>query len=163
MEGKDKKVFDKDAGIKILLKFLCPQVMDEYNYGMNNVDQADHLRGSYRFNCWMQKSKWWCSPWMWGVQVLLVNAYVLYKSAHLLVWKTPKKDILSQHDFQKSIVLDWFGCHQENGCSDSEKNSSENSRKRTRCDFSASLEEEGSSKRAARVMEQTLDPIDGAL
>ena len=96
---KTKKVFDKDAGIKILLKFLRPQVTDEYNYGMNNVDQADHLRGSYRFNCWMQKSKWWCSPWMWGVQVLLVNAYVLYKSAHLLVWKTPKKDILSQYDF----------------------------------------------------------------
>ena len=64
----------------------------------------------------------------------------------------------------KSIVLDWFGCHQENGCSDtSEKNSSENSRKQTRCNFSASLEEDSSSKRAARVTEQTLDPIDGAL
>jgi hypothetical protein len=26
------KVFDKDAGIKIMLKFLCLGVMDEYNY-----------------------------------------------------------------------------------------------------------------------------------
>jgi hypothetical protein len=31
------------------------------------------------------------------------------------------------------------------------------------CNFSASLEEDSSSKRAARVTEQTLDPIDGAL
>jgi hypothetical protein len=100
MEGKDKKVFDKDAWIKILLKFICPQVTDEYNYGMNNVDKVDQFRGSYQFHHWMQKRKWWWSIWIRGVQVLLVNAYVLYKSAHLLVWKTPKKDILSQYDFR---------------------------------------------------------------
>jgi hypothetical protein len=67
------------------------------------------LRGTYRLDRWMQKRKWWWSIWMWGVQVLLVNAYVLYKSAHLLIWKIPKKDIKSQYHFRKSIVLDWFG------------------------------------------------------
>ena len=97
---KTKKIFDKDAGIKILLIFLCPQVMDEYNYGMSNVDQIDQHKSSYRFDHWMQRHKWWWLIWMWEVQVLLVNAYVLYNSAHLLIWKTPKKDILLQYDLQ---------------------------------------------------------------
>ena len=91
MEGKDKKVFDKDAGIKILLKFLRPQVTDEYNCGMNNVDQADQLRGSYRFDHWMRKHRWWWSIWMWGFQVLLTNAYVIYKTANIHIWKVNAK------------------------------------------------------------------------
>ena len=46
---------------------------------------------------------------MWGVQVLLVNAFILYKSAHLLIWKTPAKLVLSQCDFRRAIALEWLG------------------------------------------------------
>ena len=93
MEGKSKKVYNKDAGVNIMLQFLRPVVTDDYNYGMNNVDQADQLRGTYRFDRWMRKRKWWWLIWMWGLQVLLVNAYVLYRSAHLLIWKTAANTI----------------------------------------------------------------------
>jgi hypothetical protein len=57
----------------------------------------------------MQKRKWWWSIWMWGVQILLVNAYILYG----------EKKLLSQYDFRREIVLAWFGCNDkgnENKC-----------------------------------------------
>jgi len=103
---KSRKVFDVDAGAYVTMKFLHPNVTDEYNNGMNNVDQADQLRGTYCFDRWMRK--WWWSIWMWGVQVLLTNAYVLYKSTHLLLWKTPRKNILSQYNFRKQVALAWL-------------------------------------------------------
>ena len=163
---KTKKVFSKDAGVMILMRFLRPNITDDYNHGMNNVDQADQLRGTYRFDRWMRKRKWWWAIWMWGVQLLLVNAYVLYKTSHLLIWKADKSKILSQYDFRKSIVLAWFGIQEkENAEVDSEK-SSENSRKRSRStttEFFLTLDEAGSSKHSARVTKQTLHPIDGAL
>ena len=115
----------------------------------------------------MRKRKWWWSIWMWGVQVLLVNAYVLYKSAHLLIWKTPKKDIMSQYHFRKSIVLDWFGFGKENDADAvAEKHSDETSRRRkieSISQFSLTSDEANSTKRATRVTEQTLDPYEGAL
>jgi hypothetical protein len=36
---------------------------------------------------------------MWGVQLLLVNAYVLYRTAHLYMWKKNKKGIMSHYEF----------------------------------------------------------------
>ncbi len=105
---KTKKVYDKEAGIKILMKFLRPQITDEYNYGMNNVDQADQLRGTYRFDRWMRKRKWWWSIWMWGLQVLLVNAYLLYRSAHIIIWKTEREKILDQYKFREEIIKSWM-------------------------------------------------------
>jgi hypothetical protein len=82
---KTENVFDKEAGIKMLSKFICLKAMDEYNRGMKNVNKVmDQLRGSYWFDCWTCMCKWCWSIWMWGVQVLRIdNAYVLYKSAHL--------------------------------------------------------------------------------
>jgi len=38
---KQKKVWDKNAGATISMKFLRPGVINDYNNGMNNVDQAD--------------------------------------------------------------------------------------------------------------------------
>ena len=45
---------------------------------------------------------------MWGFGVLLVNAYILYKTAHLYVWCKKKESILSQYDFRKEVVLTWI-------------------------------------------------------
>lgn len=97
--------------------------------------------------------------------VIIGKCYVLYKSSHLLIWKTAKKKLLSQYEFRRSIVLDWFGLTDNDSVEGTSEKNSENSRKRTRSsnDFSLSLEEASSSKRATRVTEQTLDPRDGAL
>jgi len=46
--------------------------------------------------------------WMWGVQVLRVIIYVLYHSAHLLIWKSEKKKLLSHYDFREQFVRAWL-------------------------------------------------------
>ncbi len=45
---------------------------------------------------------------MWGLQVLLVNVYVLYCSAHIIIWKTDKKNTLDQYKFREEIVKSWM-------------------------------------------------------
>jgi len=75
---------------------------------MNGVDIADQLHGSYLIDKWMRKGKWWWAIWMWGVQLLLVNAYVLYKTVHLYMWKKNKKSIMSQYEFRCQLTLAWL-------------------------------------------------------
>ena len=45
---------------------------------------------------------------MWGVQLLLVNAYILYKTTHLIMWKKDKKSLMSHYDFWHQIALAWL-------------------------------------------------------
>ena len=56
----------------------------------------------------MRKQKWWWAIWMWGVQLLLVNAYILYKMTHLIMWKKDKKSLMSHYDFRHQIALAWL-------------------------------------------------------
>ena len=105
---KKKKIFNRSEQKNVVMSFLQTEVTDNCNNGMNHVDIADQIRNTSRIDRWMSKRKWWWSIWMWSIQILLVNAYVLYKSAHLLIWKTNKKKFLSQYDFRKEIVMAWF-------------------------------------------------------
>ena len=61
-----------------VVRFLCLNINDDYNYDMGNVDIADQLRNYYRFDHWMRKRKWWWSLFFWAFGVLLVNAYVSF-------------------------------------------------------------------------------------
>jgi hypothetical protein len=47
---KRKKVFKKETSSNVSMAFLRPEVTDLYNNGMNNMDIADQLRGTYRFD-----------------------------------------------------------------------------------------------------------------
>ena len=40
---KQRLVYDKTKGKTIKLRFLCLNVIDECNYGMGHVDNADQL------------------------------------------------------------------------------------------------------------------------
>jgi hypothetical protein len=91
---KAKKVYNPFEGHSILMNFLRPNIIDDYNNSMNGIDIADQLRNHYRVNSWMQKRKRW-----WGIQVLLVNAYMLYKTAHLHVWKKDPKQLCHTMSF----------------------------------------------------------------
>ena len=42
---------------------------------------------------------------MWMLGVILVNEYVAYVSSSTLIWRKKKKNILSLHEFRKSVVL----------------------------------------------------------
>ena len=175
---KRKKVFERESSTNVSMAFLRPEVTDLYNNGMNNVDIADQLRGTYRLDRWMRKRKWWWSIWMWGVQVLLVNAYVLYRTAHCIVWKTDKKLILSQYQFREEIIKAWM---------EDDKSSSEGQRKRklpdnqvssyrssssesveiisarTRSSVATNQTESTALQRGRKVNDKALDPISGDL
>ena len=43
-------MYNVDTGLVEKLKFLRLNEIDDYNNQMGDVDQADHLRGSYRLD-----------------------------------------------------------------------------------------------------------------
>jgi hypothetical protein len=69
---KVKVVSDKNTEKYIPMRCLLCKVNDDSKKGMNGVDIADQLCGSYQIGRWMYKQKWWWAIWMWGVQLLLV-------------------------------------------------------------------------------------------
>jgi hypothetical protein len=143
----------------------CPDIVAFSVYDIKPVNFLSTACSS-RFDRWMRKCKWWWPIWMWGLQVLLVNAYVLYRSAHLLIWKTDKTKLLTQYEFRKSIVLDWFGVAERatEDAASSKSSGTGNNRKRSHCDSTlSSLTIDNSFKRATRVTEGSLDPFDGVL
>ena len=156
---KKKKAFDKEVSANVMMSFLRANINDDYNNSMNGVDVGDQLRGTYRIDKWMHKRKWWWAIWMWGVQVLLVNAYLLYKTSHLITWKTNK--IMSHYDFRKQIVLAWLGDKEDDNAElDPEEPLN---RKRRRDEASVSTAESSSNKRARRVNNESLHPRTGLL
>ena len=76
---KEKPVYNVDTQRTEMMRFLRLNQIDTYNHGMNDVDAADQLRGSYRMDHWMRKRKWWWSIMFWAVGVTLTNSYLIYK------------------------------------------------------------------------------------
>jgi hypothetical protein len=157
---KAKKVYDPSEGHCILMKFLHPKRVDDYNNSMNDVDIAHHLHNHYLVDHWMQKRKWWWSIWWWGTQVLLVNAYLLYITAHLHVWKKDPKIMMSHYEFRYAIVMAWFGVKvQKSGSLPT------STKKRLYGDFSTVTPNTAASftKRAKHVNDNSIDPVTGSL
>ena len=104
---KEKPVYNVDSGQVEILKFLRLNYINDYNNTMGHTDIADQLRGSYRLDTWVRNRKWWWSPLFWGLGTILTNAYVTYLKVNEL-FETPKNNLLSHHDFQKSIAIAWI-------------------------------------------------------
>ena len=77
---------------------------------MGDVDIADQLRGTYRPDHWLRNRKWWWAIWNWSLGLQLVNAYKIYVNLNLDAGKK-MKDLVSHHDFRKSIALAWINPH----------------------------------------------------
>ncbi len=154
-----KKVYNPSEGHCILMSFLHPNIIEDYNNSMNGVDIADQLCNHYSVDHWMQKRKWWWSIWWWGIQVLLVNAYLLYKTAHLHVWKKDPKTTKPHYEFCFAIVMAWFGVKTK---SDSSLTSG---KKPLYDDFSTVTPNTAASslERAKHVNGNSLDPVTGSL
>ena len=152
---KEKRVYDKDAMVSVMMKFLCAEVNDDYNNGMNNVDITDQLHGTYQFDFWMQKRKWWWAIWMWGVQVLMVNAYILYKTSHLIIWHKDERTLLSHYEFHRQLALAWVGSPKDAPINDY-----------SMADWKLSWDDASSttsSGKSTRINDTTLDPLKGTL
>ena len=55
-----------------------PVVVDKYNQSMNGVDLADQYTVYYSFV--RRSKKWWRKVCFWLLEVVIVNAYILYKT-----------------------------------------------------------------------------------
>ena len=77
---KARKVFNKATKKVEKIEFLQLNVNNDYNNGMGDVDISDQLQNSYRIDTWLRNYKWWHSLFWWGVQILLTNSYIVYKS-----------------------------------------------------------------------------------
>ena len=111
---------------------------------------------------------------MWGFGVIIVNSYVAYIVANVLIWKRKRKNLLTHYQYRKSCALalisrtqseedDHTRCSEATG----ETNSSSSigrPRKVRRVTF---VETRSSSHRApekaCRVNDKTLDPVHGRL
>lgn len=169
--SKEKKVFDSNQNKMFPLKFHRLNVIDFYNFNMGNVDQADQLRNHYRIDSsWHRNRKWWWAVWWWGVQVLLTNSYVAYKSYHFI---HDSKEVKTHYEYIKDIALAWVNrdtywpkekefvsSQDSNGImSPDDGIAFTRARKRLHEEISSS----SSSKICSRVSDKALDPHRGAL
>ena len=104
---KVKKVYNVDTWGVENLTFLRLNQIDDYNNTIGGVDIADQLRGTYRPDHWLRNRKWWWAIWNWSLGLQLVNAYKIYVNLNLDAGKK-MKDLVSHHDFRKSIALTWI-------------------------------------------------------
>jgi hypothetical protein len=56
---KQREVWSAEVQKKEMMKYLCLNIIEEYNSHMNSTDIADKLRGNYRPDRWMRQRKWW--------------------------------------------------------------------------------------------------------
>ena len=54
---KEQKLWNNEKGKKVNAPFYRLNIIDEYNMGMGNVDQADHLRLQHHFHYWLRNQK----------------------------------------------------------------------------------------------------------
>ena len=71
---KSRKIWRKDTQQLVDVMFHLLNIIDDYNFNMNNVDVVDQLWGSYRFDHFVRKTKWWWSMFFWSFQMLLTNS-----------------------------------------------------------------------------------------
>lgn len=103
-----KKIFSKTLKQKVIKKFLRPNFVNCYNYDMNSVDRADHLRKNYELGMFLRQRKWWWSVFMWGLDVAIVNSYILYKTYHQM----HNLEYISHYRFREQLFLAWMDSDQ---------------------------------------------------
>ena len=92
-------------GRHISVPFYRLNIVDEYNNGMGDMDQADQLCLQYLVHYWLRNQKWWFSIFMCIMEYSLTNCYVLYcKFFEIHGRKIP----LTHYEFMKAIVLAWM-------------------------------------------------------
>ena len=164
-----RNVYDKTKRQKVPVNYYRSNIQNFYNYHMNSVDIADQLRQSYGFQHWVRNRKWWWALFMWAFGMMLVNSYLLYKTAHLIIWCTEKKNIMSHYEFRKSIALVWLQHKNANAptstvpeTSTVASSTSTTSSSRKRRSTTIKIEDEPKQK-CRRVTDNSLNPMTGSL
>ena len=146
-EEKKREVYDKQTGGMKEITFHRLNINDDYNYGMGGADIADQIRGSYRFDHWLRRYKWWHSIFWWGIQVLMVNSYRCYVRFHNM----NDIDPVSHYQYQTMIAYAWLDDDYYQKCGKGGGSVSS---------LSTNTNE---SQRRSRVSSSSLHPITGSL
>jgi len=88
----------------VTMGFYRLNLLDTYNYNMNNVDIADQLAGVYRWDHWMRKRKWWWAIMFWALQQKITNAFICYQKYMRLHCLKP----MSHYTFLEKVALVWL-------------------------------------------------------
>ena len=72
-------------------------VVDDYNNNMIGVDRLDQMMSYYSFK--RKSVKWWQKVFFWVLEVMFVNAYILYTKNT----SSPRK--LTSREFRREIVV----------------------------------------------------------
>jgi hypothetical protein len=75
-----RKIRNAETGNWETVALSCPVPIQEYNKYMGGVDQHDYLRSSYSLQ--RMSSKWWLYFAWFGIDVALVNAYILCRAGN---------------------------------------------------------------------------------
>ena len=102
---KERKIWHKEKGKKVVAPFYRLNIVDQYNYGMGNVDQADQLRLQYRSTYWLRNRKWWWSLFFWLFEGALTNSYCLYRMFFKMHDRVPP---LNHYEYIRAIALAWL-------------------------------------------------------
>ena len=102
---KQRKLWHQEKGKKVTVPFFRLNIVDEYNNGMGDVDQADQLRLQYRMHYWLRNQKWWFAIFLWIFECSHTNCYVLYRKFHNLHGRKQPKN---HYEFLESIALAWL-------------------------------------------------------
>lgn len=104
---KKRPVWNPDRRAMVDVTYLRLNLIDDCNNKMNAVDISDQLRNQYRMTHWLRNRKWWWSIFMWGMGVLLTNAYKVYTRTMDLEG-VPKSQRLSHYLFLLSVATAWI-------------------------------------------------------
>ncbi|KAI4487117.1 hypothetical protein M0802_012031 [Mischocyttarus mexicanus] len=70
----------------------------EYTANMGGVDREDQYASTYSF---LRKSlKWWRKLFFWGLEMCVINSYVIYRITKQTTNKTP----MTHHKFVKTLI-----------------------------------------------------------
>ena len=102
---KKRKLWHKENGNYAMVPFYRLNIIDQYNHGMENVDQVDQLRLQYRSTYWLRNHKWWWTILFWLFEGGLCNSYVLY----LMFFKLHDlKPPWTHYEYIREISLAWL-------------------------------------------------------
>jgi len=103
---KTRSVWNQEEKEMVDINFLRVNLIDDYNNKMNAVDISDQLRNNYRMTLWLRHRKWWWSIYMYGMGVLLTNAYKVYTRT-MDNARVPNSQRLTHYGFLLSIGTAW--------------------------------------------------------
>ena len=102
---KKRKLWHKANGKYAMVPFYRLNIIDQYNHGMGNVDQADQLRLQYCSTYWLRNRKWWWLIFFWLFEGGLCNSYVLYRMFFKLHDLKPP---WTHYEYIRAISLAWL-------------------------------------------------------